>query len=94
LCEFGQNGGLCETLASARYPLTMSEGERESGRRNVGLCENCRFMRRIESDRGSIFHLCERSATDVRFPKYPRLPVLECAGYQRLGAEVDRDDHA
>ncbi len=47
----------------------------------IGLCADCRFMRPIESDRGSAFYLCERSATDARFPKYPRLPVLRCAGY-------------
>ena len=72
----------------------MSEGAKQKTRRDVGLCENCRFMRRIESDRGSIFYLCERSATDASFPRYPRLPVLQCIGYERLGAAVDRDDHA
>jgi hypothetical protein len=41
-------------------------------------------MRLIESDRGSIFYLCERSATDARYPKYPRLPVLRCLGYESL----------
>ena len=51
-------------------------------------------MRRIESDRGSIFYLCERSATDARFPKYPRLPVLQCVGYERLDADLERDKRA
>lgn len=50
----------------------------------VGLCIDCVFMRQIKSDRGSVFYLCERSATDARFPKYPRLPVLQCAGYERV----------
>ncbi len=50
----------------------------------AGLCANCRFMRQIESDRGSTFYLCELSATDASFPKYPRLPVLQCAGYEHL----------
>ena len=49
----------------------------------VGLCETCKFMRRIESDRGSIFYMCQLSLTDASFPKYPRLPVLKCAGYKR-----------
>jgi hypothetical protein len=44
-------------------------------------------MRRIESDRGSIFFFCERSKNDPQFPKYPRLPVLQCAGYVRLASE-------
>jgi hypothetical protein len=49
---------------------------------NAGLCETCIFCRTIRSDRGSIFYLCEKSFTDPAFPKYPRLPVLECEGYQ------------
>jgi hypothetical protein len=50
----------------------------------VGLCENCKFVRRMESDRGSIFYMCQRSLTDATFPKYPRLPVLLCRGYVPL----------
>jgi hypothetical protein len=49
---------------------------------NVGLCENCRHARVIRSDRGSVFHLCQLSLTDPSFPKYPRLPVIECRGYE------------
>jgi hypothetical protein len=48
-----------------------------------GLCEECIHARRIESDRGSIFFLCQLALTDNRFKKYPRLPVLSCAGYER-----------
>jgi hypothetical protein len=44
-------------------------------------------MRRIESDKGSTFYRCERSATDPSFAKYPRLPVLQCVGYEPLHAE-------
>ena len=51
---------------------------------SVGLCANCRNVRRITSDRGSVFYLCELSKVDARFPKYPRLPVLSCAGYKKL----------
>jgi hypothetical protein len=47
----------------------------------VGLCAKCQFARRIESSRGSKFILCELSASDPAFPKYPRLPVIECVGY-------------
>jgi hypothetical protein len=48
----------------------------------VGLCATCQHVRVIRSDRGSLFYLCELSASDPRFPKYPRLPVLSCSGYQ------------
>jgi hypothetical protein len=50
--------------------------------RRIGLCATCNHARRIESDRGSVFWLCELSATRPRFPKYPRLPVLACSGYE------------
>jgi hypothetical protein len=36
----------------------------------------------MESDRGSVFLLCEKSLSDLSFPKYPRLPVLACRGYE------------
>ena len=39
-------------------------------------------MRRVESERGSVFSLCGLAATDPRFARYPRLPVHECAGYE------------
>ena len=48
----------------------------------VGLCASCAFMREIHSDRGSTFYMCQRSATDPHFPKYPRLPMLQCRGYE------------
>lgn len=47
----------------------------------AGLCGTCTQARAIVSSRGSRFVLCERSAGDPRFPRYPRLPVLECAGH-------------
>jgi hypothetical protein len=49
----------------------------------VGLCANCQHARRIVSDRGSRFYFCQLSKTDPHFPKYPRLPVLRCNGYER-----------
>ena len=51
---------------------------------DVGLCGDCRHARVIRSDRGSTFYLCQLSFTDPAFSKYPRLPVLNCAGYQPL----------
>jgi len=47
-----------------------------------GLCRDCHYSRRIESDRGSVFFRCDLSLRDPRFPKYPRLPVRECSGYE------------
>lgn len=59
------------------------EESRENEGLRVGLCSDCRHMKRIESERGSTFYLCQRSISEPEFAKYPRLPVLECRGYER-----------
>jgi hypothetical protein len=56
----------------------------------AGLCDTCRHQKLIHNTRGSTFSMCERSKTDERYPKYPRLPVVECAGWERR-AEPERD---
>ncbi len=48
----------------------------------AGLCTSCQYIREIVSGKGSRFYYCGRSVTDPRYPKYPRLPVRECAGYR------------
>jgi hypothetical protein len=55
----------------------------------VGLCEHCQHVQLIRSDRGTVFYLCKLSATDSRFPKYPMLPVLSCAGYEGRAVSCD-----
>ena len=50
----------------------------------AGLCDGCRWRRDVESAR-STFVLCSRGLTDPSFPKYPRLPVLTCRGYEPSG---------
>jgi hypothetical protein len=47
-----------------------------------GLCGSCRWARIIVSGKGSTFQLCTRSSFDPAYPKYPRLPVLRCAGFE------------
>ena len=50
----------------------------------AGLCESCRHQRLVRNTRGSTFSLCERSKTEPdRYPRYPRLPVIRCAGHER-----------
>ena len=46
-----------------------------------GLCGSCAHARPIVSARGSTFWLCGLGATDARFPRYPRLPVVQCPGF-------------
>ena len=49
----------------------------------AGLCDTCAHQKLIRSGRGSVFSMCLRHRTDERFPKYPRLPVERCPGYER-----------
>jgi hypothetical protein len=53
----------------------------------AGICAECSFAKRIQSERGSIFWMCERSASDPGYAKYPRLPVMRCAGFSLKSAE-------
>jgi hypothetical protein len=48
----------------------------------AGLCDSCAHQKLIRTGRGSVFSMCLRSKTDERFPKYPRLPVERCLGYE------------
>jgi hypothetical protein len=59
----------------------------------VGLCLACRHAARVTGAR-STFYLCRRAATDPRFQKYPRLPVLACPGFDRLDASPGEDRDA
>jgi hypothetical protein len=54
----------------------------------AGLCDSCRHQRVVRNTRGSAFSLCERSKTDPAFPRYPRLPVVECPGYEPRPADA------
>jgi hypothetical protein len=49
----------------------------------AGLCDSCRHQRLVPNTRGSVFSLCERSRQDPAYPRYPRLPVLSCPGFEQ-----------
>jgi hypothetical protein len=48
----------------------------------AGLCDACAHQRIVRTTRGSAFSLCERSRSDRAYPRYPRLPVIACPGYE------------
>jgi hypothetical protein len=49
----------------------------------AGLCASCVHVQLVTSSRGSEFYLCRRSLTDPEhYPRYPALPVVQCAGYE------------
>jgi hypothetical protein len=49
----------------------------------AGLCDHCRHQKLIGNTRGSVFSMCLRSRTDPAYPKYPRIPVGACPGFER-----------
>jgi hypothetical protein len=61
----------------------------------AGLCDSCRHQQLVRNTRGSVFSLCRRSRTEPEsFPRYPRLPVTDCGGYERRSedqSESERD---
>ena len=54
--------------------------------RPLGLCSSCAHQKLVRSGRGSTFSMCLLHRTDPAYPKYPRLPVKACAGYERRPA--------
>jgi len=51
----------------------------------IGLCQTCVHSRRVPNPRlGGFYWLCLLSETDLQYAKYPRLPVLQCPGYERV----------
>ncbi len=59
-----------------------------------GLCASCRWARPVRTRRGSTFLRCARSEHDPQFPKYPPLPVRDCAGYAKQPPPDERDERA
>ena len=53
----------------------------------AGLCDTCRHQQLVHTTRGSTFSLCRRSREEPAYPRYPRLPVLACPGYERRGPD-------
>jgi hypothetical protein len=58
----------------------------------AGLCDSCRHQRVVRNTRGSVFSLCRRAREDDRYPRYPRLPVIGCPGYEPGPREGPDDD--
>lgn len=85
-----QASGKCD--ACREWALTANADGALMTATDAGLCATCTHRRVIRTQR-SVFYLCQRSFTDARFPKYPRLPVLRCIGYTP-GAPADGESAA
>jgi len=46
-----------------------------------GLCVACQHAKLNETRRGTAYLRCTRAAWDTRLPRYPRLPVTQCVGF-------------
>jgi hypothetical protein len=46
-----------------------------------GLCAACQHAKLNETRRGTAYLRCTRAAWDTRLPRYPRLPVAQCVGF-------------
>jgi hypothetical protein len=71
-----------------RDPAGDPEGrfERSPVPGSAGLCPVCPHVRRIVSDRGSVFLLCTRAREDPTLPRYPPQPRRACHGFPATGA--------
>ena len=58
-----------------------------------GLCASCVHAQQVLSSRDSTFILCRLSRQDSRYARYPRLPVIECKGYEPRGPEPEQRRH-
>ena len=59
-------------------------GSRQATAERAGLCSACAHLRIVPGARRAEFYLCQLSVTDRRFPRYPAIPVLSCAGFRRV----------
>ena len=62
-------------------PTEVNQEETNAARR-AGLCADCVHADKAPSSRGALFYRCKLSEMDRAFPKYPRLPVIACRGYE------------
>jgi hypothetical protein len=56
---------------------------------DAGLCGDCMHALVRPTRRGTAYLRCGLAAVDGRYPKYPRLPVRACAGYEPNGEGVE-----
>jgi hypothetical protein len=49
-----------------------------------GLCGDCIHAKLNETRRGTAYVRCMRAAWDAALSRYPRLPVTQCTGFERL----------
>jgi hypothetical protein len=56
-----------------------------------GLCADCSHAQRNQTRRGPVYLRCLLASLDASYPRYPRLPVLRCAGHAPVTVRTDRN---
>jgi len=65
-------------------------GRAAQGGARAGLCDACEHQQLVRNTRGSSFSLCRRSRDDPAYPRYPRLPVQACGGFEPRASEDEQ----
>ena len=47
-----------------------------------GQCATCQHAKLNETRKDTAYLRCTRAAWDPRLPRYPRLPVTDCPGFE------------
>jgi enoyl-CoA hydratase len=63
-------------------PAQPSDPARDKLGADPGLCGGCRHASLNQTRRGPAYLRCTRATWDSRLPRYPRLPVGDCPGFQ------------
>ena len=70
----------------------MTDPSSASARRKLGaapgLCGTCVHAKLNETRLGTAYLRCTRASWDARLPRYPRLPVTDCPGFEAPGSEL------
>lgn len=56
-----------------------------------GLCRRCRHALLNRTRRKTTYLRCGRASWDARMRRYPPLPVIECAGFERWSGNATPD---
>jgi hypothetical protein len=82
---YSSHNGLLEEFS---LEMILPSGEkREYGiavTAKSSLCFSCNYGNHVISGKGSSFLQCQKHFENLRYPKYPVLPVVACSGYKIL----------
>jgi hypothetical protein len=69
--------------------VPFQDHHREPADMQSQFCSTCRNAKIITSDHSSLFYRCQLSDENPHYSKYPRLPVLNYAGWIKSKFSLD-----